>query len=270
VTTVAHGLTAIEGVVGVALGGSRARGTNGPGSDVDLAVYYRRTISRRAVAKVIELVHDRTTELTVTEPGEWGPWIDGGAWFHAGGLKADLLYRNADRVMRVMDDAIVGQFTSTYQPGHPAGYHSYHLMAEVAINVPITDPDGILAALQSRTTPYPRRLRDAILKRFLWESDVQLKQLDTTEAGSDPFFEHAALGRVLGCLVQVLYGGNERWYLNEKRAVAEMSTFNVVPERLAERMAIVTRGGPAAIREARVLRADIASAFGSPRFIGRY
>jgi predicted nucleotidyltransferase len=32
-------LTAVGGVVGVLLGGRRARGTHAPGSDVDLGVY---------------------------------------------------------------------------------------------------------------------------------------------------------------------------------------------------------------------------------------
>jgi hypothetical protein len=264
VTTVAHGLTAIEGVVGVALGGSRARGTNRPGSDVDLALYYRGGLSRRAVLKVIELVHDRGAELTVTEPGEWGPWIDGGAWFQVAGLKADLLYRNVDRVRRVIDDATNGQFTSAYQPGHPAGFHSYHLMAEVGVNVPITDPKGLLLALQDLTSPYPRRLRAAIIRRFLWEANFQLEILERTEVGTDPFFEHAALSRVLACLVQVLYSGNERWFLNEKRAVDELKTFRVLPDHFQSRLVAVTRGGAAGTREARALHVDIARAFGSP------
>ena len=34
-------LVAVDGVVGVLLGGSRARGTHRPDSDVDLGVYYR-------------------------------------------------------------------------------------------------------------------------------------------------------------------------------------------------------------------------------------
>lgn len=264
VTEVAHGLTDIEGVVGVALGGSRARGTNQPGSDVDLVLYYRGGLARRSVRKVIAHVHDPGADLTVTETGEWGPWIDGGAWFRVGGLKADLLYRNVDRVKRVIDESIGGHFTSTYQSGHPAGYHSYHLMAEVGINVPITDPRGILAALQGFTTTYPPRLRDAIVRRFLWETNFQLEILERTEVGTDPFFEQAALSRVLACLVQVLYAGNERWFLNEKRAVAELTTFPIVPDRLRARVATVARGGLAGVREARDLEADIIRAFGPP------
>lgn len=268
VTTVAHGLTAIEGVVGVVLGGSRARGTNHSGSDVDLAIYYRGGLSRRAVLKVIEMVHDRGAPLTVTEPGEWGPWIDGGAWFQVAGLKADLLYRNVDRVRRVMEEATVGQFTSAYQVGHPAGYHSFHLMAEVGINVPITDPNGVLASLHAMTTPYPRKLRDAVVRRFLWESDFQLGLLEGTEFGTDPFYEQAGLSRVLSCLVQVLYGGNERWFLNEKRAITEIRSFRIVPERLAQRVAIVCQGGPIALQEARSLHRDVSRAFGSPATAG--
>jgi len=38
---IAGRLVGVEGVVGVLLGGSRARGTHHPDSDVDLGVYYR-------------------------------------------------------------------------------------------------------------------------------------------------------------------------------------------------------------------------------------
>ncbi len=37
----ARRLTAVPEIVGVALGGSRARGDHGPDSDVDLGLYYR-------------------------------------------------------------------------------------------------------------------------------------------------------------------------------------------------------------------------------------
>ncbi|MGR6742313.1 nucleotidyltransferase domain-containing protein [Microbacterium sp. F1-18] len=48
---IAHDLAATPGVVAVALGGSRARGTHAPDSDVDLGVYVDgRTIDRAAVS----------------------------------------------------------------------------------------------------------------------------------------------------------------------------------------------------------------------------
>ena len=45
-------LAGVEGVVGVLLGGSRARGTHLPTSDVDLGVYYAAALDVPALAEL--------------------------------------------------------------------------------------------------------------------------------------------------------------------------------------------------------------------------
>jgi len=37
---------------------------------------------------------------TVTAPGEWGPWVDGGGWLTVDGAAVDWIYRDLDRVHR--------------------------------------------------------------------------------------------------------------------------------------------------------------------------
>lgn len=230
-------LAKLDNVVGVALGGSRAREMHVPGSDVDLGLYYRDTVSRDGVLAVLKEFHDPAADLTVTSLGEWGPWINGGAWFRVDGLKADLLYRSIAKVERTLDEAAAGQFNSNYQPGHPAGFHSYHLVAEVANCNILVDPNDELGRLQAATSPFPEPLRDETIRRFLWEADFQLTILERVGPGSDPFFEQCSLSRVLACVVQVLYAVNRRWYMNEKRAVAEIATMPQLPLEFVERVA---------------------------------
>jgi predicted nucleotidyltransferase len=74
----AHRLTAIGGVIGVCLGGSRARGTHRPDSDFDLGLYYRPPLDTAALRLLAAEVTGDAIE--VTEPGGWGPWVDGGGW----------------------------------------------------------------------------------------------------------------------------------------------------------------------------------------------
>ncbi len=45
---------------------------------------------------------DDPNSTVVTEVGDWGPWIVGGAWLTVGGRKVDLLYRCADAVSDVI------------------------------------------------------------------------------------------------------------------------------------------------------------------------
>ena len=76
---IASQLAGIEGVVAVALGGSRARGEAQPDSDIDLGVYYR-----NGQKPSVEELHRLARELGyrhagdhVTDFGGWGAWING-------------------------------------------------------------------------------------------------------------------------------------------------------------------------------------------------
>ena len=85
-TELAGELTAVPGVVGVVLGGSRARGDHTPESDTDLGLYYRRPLDTEALNAVAGRFGGR-----VTEPGGWGPWVDGGAWLRIDGEPVDWI-----------------------------------------------------------------------------------------------------------------------------------------------------------------------------------
>jgi hypothetical protein len=249
-------LAAVPGAVGVVLGGSRARGTHTAASDVDLGVYYRGSepIDVNEVRKVILRYHNGIADPTVTQVGEWGPWINGGSWFQVGGVKADLLYRDLDKVSGVMDECMAGRFSSHYQPGHPAVYASYILMGEVGVFRILEDPQLALAALKSRTATYPPALRASIIAKFGWEAGFQFEILEKA-APDDAYYHQCGIARSLTCVVQVLYSLNERWYVNEKRAVQEVSSFPKVPRGFAERVDELVGGG--ALSRLRSLIAEV-------------
>jgi hypothetical protein len=39
---------------------------------------------------------------SLTAIGDWGPWINGGAWLTVEGKRVDLLYRELDKVRSVI------------------------------------------------------------------------------------------------------------------------------------------------------------------------
>lgn len=83
----AQRLTQVSGVIAVVLGGSRARGEHTPQSDVDLGLYYRTPLDVGARATLARELAGPAA--TVTEPGAWGRWVDGGAWLHIRGTAVD-------------------------------------------------------------------------------------------------------------------------------------------------------------------------------------
>lgn len=75
---VVNELKDVPGIVGVVLGGSRARGTHHPTSDIDIGIYYDESLGFDVaeVSKVATKLDDEHRENLVTSIGEWGPWIN--------------------------------------------------------------------------------------------------------------------------------------------------------------------------------------------------
>jgi len=67
----------VPGIMGAMLGGSRARGDHTASSDYDVGLYYRSPLDTGALSALARVVAG--PDADVTEPGEWGPWVDGGA-----------------------------------------------------------------------------------------------------------------------------------------------------------------------------------------------
>lgn len=214
---IAKRLTDVTGVVGVCLGGSRARGTHGPDSDFDLGLYYRPPLDTAALRLL-------AAELTggpvdVTEPGGWGPWVDGGGWLTVDGHRVDWIYRDVDRVHRIWQQCQDGRFVIGTQPGHPLGVYSHAYVGEVALGRILADPSGEIEALQQQTRLYPEPLREALIANAQWETPFILAGARKGAVRGDVFYVAGCLFRAVGLLVQAVHAHARYWVLNEKGAV---------------------------------------------------
>ncbi|WP_436757747.1 nucleotidyltransferase domain-containing protein [Streptosporangium sp. V21-05] len=179
----ARRLAQVPGVVAVALGGSRARGTHRPDSDIDLGLYYRGGLDVTALRALAARETGEPTELT--EPGGWGPWVDGGGWLTVDGRRVDWIYRDLNRVHRVWAGCREGNYEVGVQAGHPLGFYSHAYAGEVALCRVLADPTGELADLRERTRVYPAAL-GAALVGGLWEADFSVALARYGAAGTDP------------------------------------------------------------------------------------
>ncbi len=228
----------VEGVRAVVLGGSRARGTHTPKSDVDLCLYYHpdQPLDLHALGRVASDLDDRHQEGLLTPIGGWGPWINGGGWLSIHSQPVDFLYRDLSRVAAVIDACQAGQVEIAYQPGHPHGFISSIYMAEMAVCQPLWEADGSLLEQKKRTQPYPEALKKALIDKFAWEIDFSLaiakKGIDRT----DVTYAAGCCFRCVACLLQVLFALNEQYFLNEKGALALAHTFHYCPSMLRPRV----------------------------------
>jgi len=216
-------LAEVPGICGVVLGGSRARGKAHATSDYDIGLFYGPDASLdtdRLLEAARNLVDDPGA-AAVTPVGGWGPHIVGGGWLRIEGRKVDLLYRGVESVRAVIDECRAGQVSIDYQPGHPHGFCSVIWMGEVALCRVLHDPQGVIAKLKAATSPYPDRLRDALLHKFLWEVLFSIENGEIAAGRREQTHIAGCIYRALCCTAQVLFALNRRYLINEKGAIAE-------------------------------------------------
>ena len=261
VSQVIGALQDVPGIVGVVLGGSRARGTHQPTSDIDIGIYYDEDagFDVRHLSAAAAQLDDERRENLVTPLGGWGPWVNAGGWLVVQGMHVDFILRDIHRVAQVIADCLAGKVSSHYQAGHPHAYISAMYMGELAICRIFHDPYGRLAQLKAVTQPYPAALQREIVDYFLFEAGFSLMHAENNIDKDDLAYVWGHCYRALGCLNQVLFALNEEYCINEKRAVQMVAEFPVRPEgykpRIEQAISLFsqdpgkTRQGVALLRE---------------------
>jgi predicted nucleotidyltransferase len=237
ISTLSERLGAIHGVKAVVLGGSYARGRARPGSDIDLGVFYSETdpFSIQSVRELAEAVND-TAGPVVSGFYEWGPWVNGGAWLTIGGQRVDFIYRSLEHLERVIADAEAGRYELNYDQQPPFGFFSGTYLGEIAVCVPLFDPEARLDPLKRRVADYPEALRRAIVQDYLWSAEFGLAAFARKFAArSDAYGTAACLTRAVNQLVLALFALNRKYPLNDKTALAEIAEFERAPREFGPR-----------------------------------
>lgn len=263
-------LAAVPGVVGVMLGGSRARGDEQPDSDVDLGLYYRPPLDTGALRSLARSVAtaraDQGPDPDVTEPGGWGPWVDGGGWMTIDKMPVDWIYRDVDRVRRSVELALGGKFDFHFQVGHPFGVPDFAYAGEIALGLLLADPTGEFGRLKQQLEPYPAVLGQAIVDR-LDEARFLLGALTKSAHRSDAIFVAGCLFRVVTLCAHAVHAKAGRWVINEKGIVDAADRLPSAPPAFGRRAhGIFTQLGTrpeqllTAIDAGRTLVADVSAA----------
>ena len=216
----------VSGVVGVVLGGSRARGELTGDSDVDLGLYYRRPLDVDALSALARELAGPGAQ--VTQPGAWGPWVDGGAWLRIDGTAVDWSYRDLDRVRSCRAAAQRGEFTFHAQVGHPLGVPDFAYAGELALARVLADPTGELAALRQQMATYPVTLGRALVAG-LWEAGFTLDIARKAVSRADTAYVAGCLFRAVLLCAHALHGWAGRWLVNEKGAIASAGRLPAAP-----------------------------------------
>ncbi|HEY1016338.1 MAG TPA: nucleotidyltransferase domain-containing protein [Herpetosiphonaceae bacterium] len=234
-------LRGIGGLDAIALGGSRARGSHTPASDIDIGLYYDPAagLDLAALAAATAELDDQHREDLLTEPGGWGPWINGGGWLRIHGTPVDFIYRDRAQVAAVINECREGRITLDYQPGHPFAFVSSIYLAETAVCQPLHDPRGQLATLKALANPYPPALQRALIDRLWWETDFSVRIANKGVSRGDSAYVAGSCYRGVACLLMSLFALNRQHWLNEKGALALAAQFPIAPPYLQSRVGAV-------------------------------
>jgi Nucleotidyltransferase domain len=197
-------LASVPGVTAVALGGSRAQGTERPDSDWDFALYYRDSIDVAAVRSL-------GFSGTIAAPGEWAYPMNGGAWLTVDGQRVDLLFRDLAEVERWTQQAEAGFWELFRVPSYLCGMASYVLMAEAAL--------GKVLVGEVEQHPFPDLLAERGPSKWWSEADFAL---DSAEVHASPGETAASVGKVAFALLaaaQARLLRARQWAVNEKGIV---------------------------------------------------
>jgi predicted nucleotidyltransferase len=238
VSSLTKRLGAIRGISAVVLGGSHARGRARPDSDIDLGVLYSEAdpFSIQSIRELAEDVND-TAEPVVSGLYGWGPWVNGGSWLTIGGQRVDLIYRNIEHLERVIADAEAGRYELHYAQQPPFGFFSATYLGEIAICIPLLDPEARIEKLKRRVANYPDALRRAVVQDYLWMAEFGLSAFAVKFARrSDTYGTTACLTSAVNQLILVLFALNRRYPINDKTVLAEVEEFELAPREFGSRV----------------------------------
>jgi predicted nucleotidyltransferase len=237
VTSLSQRLGAIRGIQAVVLGGSYARGCARPGSDIDLYLYYAAAapFSLQALRDLASSIND-DPRPAVTDFYGWGPWVNGGAWLTVGGQRVDFIYRSLEDLERVLAEAEAGRY-EFYSALPPFGFFGPVYLGEVAVGVPLSDPEGRIGGLKRRVADYPEPLRRAVVQDYLWAAELSLTAFAPKFAGrSGAYGTAACLTRVVHQLLLALFALNRKYLLDDKTALADAAEFERAPREFGSRV----------------------------------
>ncbi len=235
--TIVELLSAVTGVQALVLGGSYARGTQRPDSDLDVALYYREDQPfdldeiRGAASAIVAGDAPQVTAFY-----GWGPWVNGGAWIHTPVGKVDFLYRNIDQVQRTIDEARQGITHHDFNQQPAYGFYSVIYLAETHVCFPLYDPHGIIARLKEQVAVYPPELKKQTLASALWLAEFSLLHADGFGASGNVYAAAGALTRAASYMTQALFAINETYFISDKSALNEIAAFARAPRDYGARL----------------------------------
>lgn len=217
-----------KGRCAVTIGGSRGKRTADNRSDFDFRLFCDEIVGAPRY----------------WESEEWKPFAAVVDRWRAQGVNIDYCWvRSVGEIEAQLDAWLSGKIQPVEMVWTLWGYH---LLTDIANQMVIDDPDGLIAAWQARLTPYPRSLQTAIIAKHMgslnyWRTDYHYR--NKVERG-DVVFLAGISARLVHDILQVLFAINRTYYVGDGNNLHYMADFAIQPSHFSERIGAILYPAP--------------------------
>ena len=208
----------LPSVVSVVVGGSLARRFTDVISDIEMYVYYKKSIPSKSeirnILKKLNATLTRSKKLHWYHPA-WGYHT----FFKFGDIKFELGYRDIDSIKERMRK-FKGEFALPKHGIHdaPFGHYESGVAACIVECQPIYDPKGEIKDLKKYLSDYKSsKLRRETFNYYIKDAKVlSLAKIKYAVKRNDIYNFHACIARAIRSLVISLFALNNHYYPGDK------------------------------------------------------
>lgn len=217
-----------RGRVAVTIGGSHGKGTYDERSDVDFRVFCDEVVGAPRF----------------WESEAWKPFACAVDSWRERGIDIDYCWvRSVLEIDELLDAWLAGNGRPVHQEWSIWGYH---LLTDLANQLVIDDPEGLVAAWQARLADYPHALQTALIRKHLgslryWRKDHHYRK---KVARGDVVFLAGLSARLVHDILQVLFAINRTYYVGDGNNLGYATAFALQPADLAARLTTALYPGP--------------------------
>jgi hypothetical protein len=223
-------LKTIKEIKAIVLAGSHATGIARTDSDIDFGIFYSEK-QPLDIEKITQAAKNLGAfpNAIIAKIGEWGTWMNGGAWMIIDKQRVDFIYRNVEFIEKTIEESIQGKIQTDFFQQPAYGFYSYMYCSETKFNSILYDPSDIVKKLKEKVQTYPQKLKHKIINEFLWDAQFSFSRAGKSAKRDEMYIVAGCLTRTINDLVQVLYALNETFYISEKKFYTDYNLFKIKP-----------------------------------------
>lgn len=147
-----------------------------------------------------------------------------------------MIFKDIIRVEEVVEQCENGIITTNYHAGHPHAFISSMYRGELAISKLLYAKSDAFKKLKNRSKNYPSALKKAIINYFSFEAGFSLLFAKKYFSKPDKYYLAGHIFRMVSSMNQVLFGVNEEYCVNEKKAITMIDKFEIKPDDYSRRV----------------------------------